>query len=584
MKEKAQKREKAHQKLKTLHTNRVKRLSSIKTKVSFVLLFSIVLTILMGLGTTIPSIWSNTASITESYMRDLTDSYGQILNQNLIVSAMNMSGERLGVTFGEAGLQGMESSYFYIINAEGNIIYHPSPDMLGKAVDIPAIADIMNQIKEIEPGSAPEPGTFRYTYEGATKRASYYVTEKYNVTVVLCADEKEIFAPLNRVMGKAALICCSLAIILAITGYLSVAKMIRPFQTVTDIIGNLADMNFQEDKRLIKISDRKDETGVMARAITTMRNSLSDVVTEIKKQSSLLYTTSEHLSSRASETSNTVQNVERAVCEIATGANSQASETQKATQDILLMGTMVEDTSSQVTSLHNTADSMKESSDTASRALTELDAVNRHAIDSIDIIYNQTLTTNESAMKIKEATGLISSIADETNLLSLNASIEAARAGEAGRGFAVVASQIQKLAEQSNDSARQIDDIIYTLLEDSQKAVQTMEEVKEIITKQSENVSRTGSVFSQVQGGISESIQGVDEIADRTSQLNTARSNIVDVVQNLTAIAEENAASTQETSAAVNEVANIMQDFSDHAAKLQEIAHTLEANVDIFQL
>lgn len=227
---------------------------------------------------------------------------------------------------------------------------------------------------------------------------------------------------------------------------------------------------------------------------------------------------------------------------------------------------------------------MKESSDTASRALTELDAVNRHAIDSIDIIYNQTLTTNESAMKIKEATGLISSIADETNLLSLNASIEAARAGEAGRGFAVVASQIQKLAEQSNDSARQIDDIIYTLLEDSQKAVQTMEEVKEIITKQSENVSRTGSVFSQVQGGISESIQGVDEIADRTSQLNTARSNIVDVVQNLTAIAEENAASTQETSAAVNEVANIMQDFSDHAAKLQEIAHTLEANVDIFRL
>ena len=76
----------------------------------------------------------------------------------------------------------------------------------------------------------------------------------------------------------------------------------------------------------------------------------------------------------------------------------------------------------------------------------------------------------------------------------------------------------------------------------------------------------------------------MDEIADRTSQLNTARSNIVDVVQNLTAIAEENAASTQETSAAVNEVANIMQDFSDHAAKLQEIAHTLEANVDIFRL
>lgn len=584
MKKDKQKIEKTKQTLKTIHTNRISRLSSIRAKVSFVLLFSIVLTILLGLGTTIPSIWRNTATITENYMRDLTDSYGKILNQNLIVSAMNMNKDRLGATFGEAGLKGMESSYFYIINAEGNIIYHPNPEMLGQKPDIPAITNIMKEIEATEPGSAPEPGSFRYNYEGSAKRAAYFVTEKYSVTVVLCADESEIFAPLNSVMGKAALLCCSLAIILGISGYFSVAKMIRPLRTVTDVVGNLADMDFREDERLMKIGRRKDETGVMARAIITLRKSLIDVVTEIKQQSSLLYNTSEHLSASAAETSNTVQNVERAVSDIAAGANNQASETQKATNDILLMGTMVEDTSSQVTSLHNTADFMRNSSDTASQALTELDAVNQHAIDSIDIIYKQTLTTNESAMKIKEATSLISSIADETNLLSLNASIEAARAGDAGRGFAVVASQIQKLADQSNDSARQIDDIIYTLLEDSQKAVQTMEEVKEIITRQSENVSKTGEVFSQVQGGISDSIQGVDEIADRTNQLNATRSNVVDVVQSLTAIAEQNAASTQETSAAVNEVANIMQEFSDHAAKLQEIAHTLEANVDIFQL
>lgn len=517
-------------------------------------------------------------------MRDLTDSYGKILNQNLIVSTMNMNADRLGATFGEAGLKGMDSSYFYIINAEGTIIYHPNPEMLGQKPDIPAIANILKEIETIEPGSAPEPGSFHYTYEGSTKRATYFVTEKYNVTVVLCADESEIFATLNRVMGKAALLCCFLAIILGISGYFSVAKMIHPLRTVTDVVGNLAEMDFKEDERLVKIGKRNDETGVMARAIITLRKSLIDVVTEIKRQSSLLYSTSEHLSASAAQTSGTVQNVERAVSDIAAGANNQAAETQKATNDILLMGTMVEDTSSQVTSLHNTADFMRSSSDTASQTLTELDAVNRHAIDSIDIIYKQTLTTNESAMKIKEATSLISSIADETNLLSLNASIEAARAGDAGRGFAVVASQIQKLADQSNDSARQIDDIIYTLLEDSQKAVQTMEEVKGIITRQSENVSKTGEVFSKVQGGISDSIQGVDEIADRTNQLNAARNNVVDVVQSLTAIAEENAASTQETSAAVNEVANIMQEFSAHAAKLQEIAHTLEANVDIFQL
>ena len=245
---------------------------------------------------------------------------------------------------------------------------------------------------------------------------------------------------------------------------------------------------------------------------------------------------------------------------------------------------MVENTSSEVSSLRTIAQSIKSSSDHANMTLHELDSINRRAIDSINIIYEQTHTTNESALKIKEATSLISSIADETSLLSLNASIEAARAGEAGRGFAVVASQIQKLAEQSNESAQRIDKIIFNLLEDSQKAVETMESVREIMVQQNENVTKTGSTFSQVQGGILTSVTNVDSIASRTDQLNSARVNIVDVVQNLTSIAEQNAANTQETSAAVMEVSNVMHEISNHASRLQEIAYSLEENMNAFQL
>ena len=97
-------------------------------------------------------------------------------------------------------------------------------------------------------------------------------------------------------------------------------------------------------------------------------------------------------------------------------------------------------------------------------------------------------------------------------------------------------------------------------------------------------MTKTGSTFSQVQGGISESVTNVDSIASRTDQLNTARVNIVDVVQNLASIAEQNASNTQETSAAVLEVANVMQEISEHATKLQEIASALEANMNAFQL
>ncbi len=179
---------------------------------------------------------------------------------------------------------------------------------------------------------------------------------------------------------------------------------------------------------------------------------------------------------------------------------------------------------------------------------------------------------------------MISSIADETNLLSLNASIEAARAGEAGRGFAVVAAQIQKLAEQSNNSASEIDKIIHMLIEDSQKAVRTMNQVKEIMKNQSENVTKTGSVFTQVTEGINKSISGVGEIAHKTAHLDEARTSVVDIVQNLTAIAQQNAASTEETSAAVIEVSDIMNEISGNAKQLKEIAAVLENNMSSFRL
>lgn len=561
--------------------NNIKKLSSIKATVTYVLLGSIILTVILSLYIIIPSVQQNVTSITENYMTDLTDSYGRVLDQNIKISKLYLSTGRLRAVLMDIGLKGMDSSYFYVVSPDGIVLYHPSNEKIGKQVEIPEIFELATQLSSDET-STPE--IIHYTYNKKIRYAAHYNVSSGKAILVLSTDKSEILEPVAKVAKRAFLYCSILAFALSISGYFMISKMTKPILTITDVIGNLATMNLKEDQRLLKISGRKDETGVMARAITTLQKELVGIISEIKEQSFLLYKTSEELNSRAAETSTTVQNVERAVSEIAAGATSQATETQKANEDILLMGNMVEETSSQVTSLNSTADSIKASSDTATQTLEQLDNINQRAINSINIIYEQTLTTNDSALKIKQATSLISSIAEETNLLSLNASIEAARAGDAGRGFAVVASQIQKLAEQSNVSAQQIDQIIFTLLEDSQKAVHTMKEVKEIITQQSENVSKTGAVFSEVINGISDSIQGVGEIASHTNRLNSARSNIVDVVQNLTSIAEQNAASTEETSAAVMEVADVMQEISNHASKLQQIASTLETNVDTFQL
>ncbi len=439
-------------------------------------------------------------------------------------------------------------------------------------------------VEQLKSGVVPEPNVVEYEYKGAIKYASYYVSERGHSILVVSADKADLMKTVNRVTAIGT--CCTIVmvIIASIIGFFFISKIINPIIRVTEIIGRLSNMDFSEIEGQEKLTARADETGKMSRAVAELRSQLVNVVSDLKDQSQQLFEASDSLNTNASETATTVEQVEKAVAEISDGASSQADETQKATENVILMGNMVEETSQEVEDLISNANDMKRSSEEAFVTLTALEKINDQARQAIDVIYEQTNTTNESAMKIREATTLITSIAEETNLLSLNASIEAARAGEQGRGFAVVAGQIQKLAEQSNDSARQIENIIDSLIEDSEKSVATMEDVKKIMNSQNESVGRTNEIFAEVQTGITGSLDGINRIADKTKKLDEARVNVVDVVQNLTAIAEENAASTEETSASVTEVSSIVYNISENATQLKDVATRLEQNMNIFKI
>ena len=557
-------------------------LHSMRFNVVQLVLLSIIISVASLLIMIIPVADNAISTLAESYMRDVCDTCG--LN---VDAALNRSGNiilnqaYLETLIGDVRINDLDSSYAYVVGSDGTMIYHPDESKVGQPVENPAIKQV---VADLEAGKEQLDGMAIYEFRGAEKYAAYYVTSNKAAILVITADRGDILSAKDAIYARAGGAAIIIFIVLGIISFLIASKMTRPIVEITNVIKRFSSLNFAESPTTIRISKRKDETGQMARAIGDLREKLVTIVSQIKSQSELLYNASTELDTNASHTTSTVGNVETAVNEIATGATNQASETQKATDDIVNMGNMIEHTNSQVENLTSTANLMRESSEEAAATLKELDNINQQAIASIDVIYEQTNITNISALKIKEATTLISSIAEETNLLSLNASIEAARAGEAGRGFAVVASQIQKLADQSNESANQIDQIIHALIEDSEKAVKTMDEVKTIMNLQSENVHKTGQVFEQVRDGISSSISGVGEIATRTTQLDKARGDVVDVVQNLTAIAQQNAASTEETSASVMEVSNVMQEIMENANRLKEIASILEENMNSFTL
>ena len=561
---------------------RTRKTNSIQFKMVFMITAAIVATVLLFSLLIFPRMNRSVKKINTDYLYDLSVSYGLQL-ENLI----NDNGKKvlsdpdsLAAVVKNVKLKDASTSYCYVVSFDGTMLYHPIADKIGEPVENAAVTQV---VKEIKSGRIPKPAVVTYQFRGVTKCAAYYVG-KDGFILVVSADQDDFLSVVSDLQFRglfAGIIIYILGMIIAI---LIANHLTKPLVDVTDIINRFSTLDFSEDPRLNQLVTRTDESGEIARSVFQMRHSLTDIVLKIQEQSSRLYKASSLLDHSASVTTTNVGSVRSAVNEIATGASSQASETQKATEDIVIMGNMIEKTHSEVQSLDSTAQLMRDSSEIASSTLQSLDEINQKAIHSIQTIYEQTNVTNASALKIKDAASLIASIAEETNLLSLNASIEAARAGEAGRGFAVVASQIQKLAEQSNDSAQKIDDIIHTLIQDSETAVSTMKDVHDIMQEQNINVEKTGAVFSQLKDGIRDSIHNVNEISDKAVQLDHARSNIVDTVQSLSAIAEENAASTEETSSSVIEIGEVIEDLSDSTKELKKIATVLENSIHEFKL
>ena len=442
------------------------------------------------------------------------------------------------------------------------------------------IATVLKGGQEYSASNVDIVGAKYYTYYVPL----YQAGTKDVIGMVFCgrpqADvEKEINVVTNSILVStiiAILIAAGLAIIVALAITNAITHGVGILEKVSE-----GDLTEEVPEALI---NRKDELGVMGKCIEDLRQSLVAIITELKNQSSSLYSSSDKLNVTSSEASESIGHVNQAINEISDGASSQADETQSATENVILMGNMVEDTSAQLKGLIEISEQMRQAGDRAVDTLDKLDKINRRASSAIDLIYDQTNTTNESVARIQEATALITDIAEETNLLSLNASIEAARAGEQGRGFAVVANQIQKLAEQSNESASRIASIITELLADSENSVKTMDEVRQIMEEQSEDVRKTQEAFEDVRTGIDQTTTGMGDISAKTTSLDEARVSVVDVVQNLTAIAEENAASTQQTSASANEFATLVGNIKDETVTLKQIAEVIDKSVGQFQL
>ena len=360
----------------------------------------------------------------------------------------------------------------------------------------------------------------------------------------------------------------------------------RLVRSLDGAVANLAQvakgaLNLELKPRLLQ---RTDEIGDMTRAIQSLIHSLRDILSSIISSSHKLEDYSNNFTSSFDTIADSINNVNVAVEEIANGATGQAGETLNANQKVTEMGKALDDAASNVETLNGSSDNMREYNKIAGENLKELNRICEKTRDSVVTVQNQTNLTNQSAQEIREATDLITDIANQTNLLSLNASIEAARAGENGKGFAVVADEIRNLSEQSRQSAEEIMQIVNNLLDNSNTSVRTMSEVADNIEMQNQKLKETGNMFRSLNSEIYEVANAITQIREQTVTLDNHKNTVLGIVDNLAAIAQENAASTEETSASMMELHKIIQTCHEASSELVQLAQDLSENAEHFDL
>ena len=404
--------------------------------------------------------------------------------------------------------------------------------------------EYLNQLQEI-------------TEKWATNRSTELTVKIQNVVVILFA------------------VFTALAILLIIFSVYLIRVIVKGVTGVTKKMVVLADNDLTIE---VKEDDAKDEIGQMNNAFATFKHNLYGAVSTMNDASNNLADAFVTMKDRTNSANNSMREISKAAYELANAATTQA-------EDIADIVTSMNELTDIMNRSVTTADSLTTASNEidgvtkkGNETVDELANINTASLDAFNKIFEAIDSITMQAEKISEASGLISGIANQTNLLSLNASIEAARAGEQGRGFAVVADEIRKLSDESKTNVEVITSILEELSEATGVATKLSNEVKEYVGRQNESVEETRDAFHNIVKTVDSVNAAIGEIENINRILEQKVSDISGSVESLSSISEENAATAQELSStselvkkSVNELVETQDNVGQSSENLNDI-------------
>lgn len=404
----------------------------------------------------------------------------------------------------------------------------------------------------------------------------------FNVKTAESINNENQRAYVKTITAFLIILLVSVLISILIT-YVISKSISNPIVLAINHIKEIAGYNISTDVPKTFLN-RRDEVGDLAKAIQVIEENLRDMIGQINITSDSVAASAEELTATSEEISSSSQEVAQTIDEIAKGASDQAENTTAGAESLMDLGNIIEADIKNINAMSLASSTVANLVSEGLELAAELNVKTKENSMAASIVFESILKTNENSTKISEASNLISAIAGQTNLLALNAAIEAARAGEHGKGFAVVADEIRKLAEQSTNSTKKIDEVVAMLIEDAATAVKKMEEAGQIVQEQEKSVKSTEAKFNEISIAIKKAEEAVGVLLKASTMMENKKNDVMDKIEALSAAAEENAAGTEQAAASMEEQTSAMSEIANASTGLAELSSELQELIRRFKL
>ena len=356
-------------------------------------------------------------------------------------------------------------------------------------------------------------------------------------------------------------------------------RMIQPIRDLTEAVDVLATGDFRMTNNSIPIdTDRGDEIGVMGQAVLNLRKNVNEMVKKVAESAEQVAAASEELTASADQSSLAINQVADSIVRVAGAATEQFGEVENATRQseqlMKNMNTFTDTLSASSSKIQETNNAAEQGGKSVADAVDQMKVIESSVSDASTVIAQ----LGEESDKIGKIVDAIAAIADQTNLLALNAAIEAARAGEHGRGFAVVADEVRKLAEQSQTSAQEISNLIGSIQAKAQDAVHSMQDSVKQVQSGASSVDGAGKTFKEIAVMVTDVAEGsermeaiVAELVDSTDVITKSVDHINTKSREVAKESETVSAASEEQTATMHEIADASRSLAMQAQKMQEV-------------